>query len=87
MSHKTALRIYEWLSYILLIGATVVYFVYKSQGINLVLIILVVAVFMRLMMERTRYMACEEENEELQNDLRRLTRLLAEEKKKTEKQD
>lgn len=84
MSHKTALRIYEWLSYILLIGATVVYFVYKSQGINLVLMILVVAVFMRLMMERTRYKACEEENDELQSDLRRLTRLLAEEKKKNE---
>lgn len=84
MSHKTALRIYEWISYILLIGATVVYFVYKSQGINLVLIILVAAVFMRLMMERTRYKACEEENEELQNDLRRLTRLLAEEKKKNQ---
>ncbi|KWW29291.1 MAG: hypothetical protein AUK63_1513 [bacterium P3] len=82
MSRKTALRIYEWLSYILLVGATVVYFIYKGQGVNLVLVILIVAVFMRLMMERTRFKACEEENEELQNDLRRLTRLLAEEKRK-----
>lgn len=83
MSRKTALRIYEWISYLLLIGATVVYFIYKTQGVNLVLIILILAVFMRLMMERTRYKACEEENEELQSDLRRLTRLLAEEKKKS----
>ena len=82
MTHKTALRIYEWVSYLLLVAATVVYFVFKGEGVNLVLIILILAVFMRLMMERTRYKACEEENEELQEDLRRLTLLLAEEKKK-----
>ena len=39
---------------------------------------------MRLMMERTRYRACEEENDELRADLRRLTQLLAEEKKKNQ---
>ncbi|MBR1851266.1 MAG: hypothetical protein IJ789_07850 [Bacteroidales bacterium] len=82
MSHKTALKIYEWASYILLVAATVVYFWLKSQGVSIVLIILILAVFMRLMMERTRFRACEEENDQLQADLRRLTQLLAEEKKK-----
>ncbi|MCR5821884.1 MAG: hypothetical protein K6F85_03055 [Bacteroidales bacterium] len=82
MSHKTALKIYEWASYILLLGATVVYFWLKSQGVAIVLIILILAVFMRLMMERTRFRACEEENDELRADLRRLTQLLAEEKRK-----
>lgn len=86
MTHKTALKIYEWASYILIIGATVLYFVYKSRGINLVLLVLVVAVFMRLMMERTRFKACEEENDELKADLRRLTQVLAEEKKKNQYQ-
>lgn len=86
MTHKTALKIYEWASYILIIGATVLYFVYKSRGINLVLLVLVVAVFMRLMMERTRFKACEEENDELKADLRRLSQVLAEEKKKNQNQ-
>ncbi|MCR4659535.1 MAG: hypothetical protein K5650_04480 [Bacteroidales bacterium] len=84
MSHKTALKIYEWASYILILGATAVYFWLKSNGVAIVLIILVLAVFMRLMMERTRYRACEEENDELRADLRRLTQLLAEEKKKNQ---
>lgn len=82
MTHKTALKIYEWASYILILAATVVYFIFKARGVDLVLIILVIAVFMRLMMEKTRYKACEEENDELKDDLRRLTQLLAEEKKK-----
>ena len=40
------------------------------------------AVFCRLMMERTRRQAADAENDELKNDLRRLTQLYAEEKKK-----
>ena len=85
MTHKTTLKIYEWLSYILLLGATVVYFILKSRAVGLVMAILVLAVFARLMMERTRYKACEEENDQLKDDLRRLTLLLAEEKKKNQK--
>ncbi|MBQ0015986.1 MAG: hypothetical protein KBT04_03260 [Bacteroidales bacterium] len=81
MKHKTALTIYEWASYVLIIGATVIYFAFKPQGIPLTLVVLILAVFMRLMMERTRRKACEEENDELKNDLRRLTQLLAEAKK------
>ncbi|MBR1793099.1 MAG: hypothetical protein IJ764_05610 [Bacteroidales bacterium] len=82
MSHKTALKLYEWASYILILGATVLYFVLRERGIALTLVVLVLAVFMRLMMERTRRKACEDEITELQDDLRRLTRLLAESKKK-----
>lgn len=82
MTHNTALKIYEWGSYLLIIGATVLYFVLKERGIALVLVVLVLAVFMRLMMERTRRKACEDEINELQGDLRRLTRSLAEAQKK-----
>ena len=60
MNYQTKLRIYEWISYVLIIAATVVYFVLRSQGagaLNLTLCILVVAVFCRLMMERTRRLA------------------------------
>ncbi|MBR1798840.1 MAG: hypothetical protein IJ761_02945 [Bacteroidales bacterium] len=81
MSHKTALRIYEIASYVLIIAATVVYFAMRQQRLTLTLLILVLAIAMRMMMERHRYKACEEENDQLRDDLRRLTRLLAEEKK------
>lgn len=82
MTHKTQLRIWEWASYVLIIGATVVYLIMKTKGIMLTLIILLLALFSRLMMERVRRSACEAENEELKADLRRLTQLLAEEKKR-----
>lgn len=85
MNYQRTLRIYEWISYILIIAATVVYFVLRSQGasaLNLTLCILVVAVFCRLMMERTRRLAADAENDELKNDLRRLTQLYAEARKK-----
>lgn len=87
MNYQRTLRIYEWISYILIIAATVVYFVLRSQGAgapNLTLCILVVAVFCRLMMERTRRLAADAENDELKNDLRRLTQLYAEARKKAD---
>ena len=87
MNYQRTLRIYEWISYILIIAATVVYFVLRSRGagaLNLTLCILVVAVFSRLMMERTRRQAADTENDELKNDLRRLTQLYAEARKKAE---
>lgn len=86
MSYKTALKVYEIASYILILGATVIYFILKKEGIGLsmTLLILVLAVFCRMMMERTRYKACEEENEQLSEDLRRLTKLLADERKKNQ---
>ncbi len=89
MNYQRTLRIYEWISYILIIAATVVYFILRSRGagaLNLTLCILVLAVFCRLMMERTRRQAADAENDELKNDLRRLTQLYAEERKKNKDQ-
>ena len=85
MNYQRNLKIWEWVSYILIIGATVVYFLFHKQGawaLNITLVVLVLAVFSRLMMERTRREAADAENEELRNDLRKLTQLYAEEKKK-----
>ncbi|MBR6292729.1 MAG: hypothetical protein IKR33_07995 [Bacteroidales bacterium] len=82
MSHTTAVKIYEYASYALIIGATVIYFTLKTQGVQLTLLVLALAIFCRWMMDRHRYKACEQENDELRADLRRLTQLLAEEKKK-----
>lgn len=87
MNYQRTLRIYEWISYILIIGATAVYFIFRNQGawsLNVTLCILVLAVFSRLMMERTRRLAADAEIDELREDLRRLTQLYAEEKKKNE---
>ena len=51
----------------------------KSTAIS---IGLALAIFCRWMMDRHRYKACDEENDQLRDDLRRLTQLYAEEKKK-----
>ena len=82
MSHKTAIRIYEIASYVLILGATAIYFIMKAQGVSLTMLVLALAIFCRWMMDRHRFKACDEENDQLRDDLRRLTLLLAEEKKK-----
>lgn len=82
MTHKTKLKIYEWISYVCIAAATVICFAVKSVGPAPTLILLVLAIFCRFGMERVRRCACEEEIAELQSDVRRLTQLLAEEKKK-----
>ncbi|MBR6441540.1 MAG: hypothetical protein IKS44_05800 [Bacteroidales bacterium] len=85
MNYQRTLKIYEWISYILILGATALYFILRSHGswaLNLTLCVLVLAIFCRLMMERTRRLAADAENEELKEDLRKLTQLYAEEKKK-----
>ena len=82
MSHKTAITNYEIASYVLILGATAIYFFMKQQGLSLTMLVLALAIFCRWMMDRHRYKACDEENDGLRNDLRRLTLLLAEEKKK-----
>lgn len=84
MNSDTASKIYEWSSYILIVAATILFFVLKGTPlrINLTLITLVAAVYMRALMYRSRSRAADEENEELKRDLRRLTALLAEEKEK-----
>lgn len=90
MNHQTKLRLYEIVSYILIIGATVIYFIFREQGpgaLNLTLIVLILAVLSRMMMERTRRQAADAEIDILRNDLRRLTQLYAEEKKKNESKE
>jgi heme A synthase len=86
MSHKTAIKIYEIASYVLILGATVVYFLLRNSGtmmgLSLTMILVALAIAMRWMMERHRFKACEEELDQMKDDLRRLTLLYAEEKKK-----
>ena len=86
MSHKTAIKVYEIASYVLILGATALYFLMKQQGLSLTMLVLALAIFCRWRMDRHRYKSCEEENDSLRADLRRLTLLLAEEKKKNNKQ-
>ena len=92
MSHKTAIKIYEIVSYVLILGATAVYFMLKSRqqapglSLSLTMVLVALAVAMRWMMERHRFKACDEENDQLKEDLRRLTLLLAEEKKKNKQE-
>ena len=84
MSHKTAIRLYEIASYVLILGATAVYFMLKESPmrLSLTMMLVAVAIAMRWMMERHRSKAADQ----LNADLRRLTQLLAEEKKKNNNQ-
>lgn len=85
INYQRRLKVYEWISYILILGATVLYFVLRAEGpqaLNLTLVLLVLAITCRLMMERTRRQAADDELDELREDLRKLTQLYAEEKKK-----
>ena len=86
MSHKTAIKLYEIASYVLILGATAVYFLLKTKAptlnLSLTMILVALAIAMRWMMERHRFKACEEELDQMKDDLRRLTLLYAEEKKK-----
>ena len=87
MSHKTAIRLYEIISYVLILGATIIFFMLKDSPmrLSLTMILVTLAVAMRWLMERERAMSADEEIDQLQADLRRLTQLLAEEKKKNSK--
>ena len=95
MNHKTALKVYEIVSYVLIICAKVafVFFTFRDnislmQRVNSTFVLLVsvlllaAAGFARMFMERERFRSCDEENDKLREDLRRLTLLLAEERKK-----
>lgn len=87
MSHKTAIRLYEIISYVLILGATIIFFMLKDSPmrLSLTMILVTLAVAMRWLMERERAKSADEEIDQLQADLRRLTQLLAEEKKKNSK--
>lgn len=84
MSNQTAIKVYEWLSWILIMTATIFVFLQnRLQGsLTIAALLLAIGMFLRMLMERTRRQGCEEELQELTSDLRRLTALLAEEKKK-----
>ena len=84
MSHKTAIKLYEIASYVLILGATAIYFMLKDSPIRLsvTMMLVALAIAMRWLMERHRAKSADEEIDQLQDDLRRLTQLLAEEKKK-----
>lgn len=81
MRKETAIKLWEWSSYIVILGATLVFFLFK-KNLDITLLLLVVAVYLRVMMYRTKYKACQEENELLESDLRKLTHLLESQKKK-----
>lgn len=81
MTDNTAAKIYEWGSYVLILAATVLFFA-MDRNVNITLLVLVVAVYLRVMMYRTRSQSAIKENEELKSDLRRLTQLLKEKENK-----
>ena len=89
MSHKTAIRIYEIASYVLILVATAAFFMMENtdpRRTPILLLLLIVAIFCRWMMERHRFKSAEAEIDQLQEDLRKLTLLLAQEKKKNQQQ-
>ena len=48
INYQRRLRIFEWISYLLIVGATVLYFMLRSQGpqaLNLTLVLLVLVYF------------------------------------------
>ncbi|MCR4829353.1 MAG: hypothetical protein K5864_07825 [Bacteroidales bacterium] len=75
MKKYTVSRIWEGASYVLILGGTVYYFVSgKETGITMIIVAL--AIFCYAMTYRVRYRICQDENEELRSDIRRLTNLL-----------
>ena len=89
MSHKTIVKIYEIASYVLILIATALVLVPQlkaaMQGVNhlaVVMILIALAMAARWGMEHHRFRSAEDEIDQLQADMRRLTLLLAEEKKK-----
>lgn len=81
MEKSKQVKLYEWASYILIVAATVYFFV-SHKEVTITMMGILLALFCRNMMCRVRCKMYEEENEELKVDLRRLTNLLEVEKKK-----
>ena len=89
MSHKTAIKIYEIASYVLILAATAIYLVpaikAHLEGYNVLaftMILITLAVACRWGMSQHRFKSAEEEIDQLQNDLRKLTLLMAESNKR-----
>lgn len=85
MEKSTQAKLYEWASYLIIVAATVYFFV-SHKEVTITMLGIVVALFCRNMMYRVKYKMYEEENEELKVDLRRLTNLYEIEKKKNNNQ-
>ena len=51
MDSKKAIKFYEWASYVLILAATAVFFL-MEKNVSLTLLVLVVAVYLRVMMYR-----------------------------------
>ena len=82
MDRSVLTKIYGVLSFLLLIGAFVVFFVMKNN--MWVLITLMFAIFFHMMMERSNRIVIERENHKLKDDLRHLTHILEFSKKDDE---
>ena len=82
MDRSILTKIYGILSFLLLIGAFVVFFAVKNS--TWVLITLMFAIFFRMLMERSSRIAIERENTKLKDDLRHLTHILEYERKNDE---
>ncbi|MBQ9638810.1 MAG: hypothetical protein IJV22_04565 [Bacteroidales bacterium] len=75
MSNSTAEKIYRWASYAMLAAATVAFFA-TGRNVQLTLLLLVVAVYLRALMYRSRSLRYAEENEELRQMARQLTNMI-----------
>ena len=82
MDRSILTKIYGILSFLLLIGAFVVFFAVKNS--TWVLITLMFAIFFRMLMERSNRIAIDRENQKLKDDLRHLTHILEFSKKEDE---
>lgn len=74
MDRKLLSKIFVVLAYCFLIGACVGAFAYKGTVIPLWA--LLIALLFKMLQERSKRIAIEQENEKLKDDLRRLTHLL-----------
>ena len=82
MDRSILTKIYGILSFLLLIGAFVVFFAVKNS--TWVLITLMFAIFFRMLMARSNRIAIDRENQKLKDDLRPLTHILEFSKKEDE---
>lgn len=84
MSKSNASKLFEWLSYLFIAGATAAFFL-THKDVAITLLLLIIAVYMRALMYRTKYHICQEENEELMKDLKQAASLLRQREKKDTK--
>ena len=79
MNQKTVARVFDVLSFLALITTAVFYIVYKDEAgrINyFILLMLVIAIFFRMIGMQFKYNALKKENQELKKDLKDLTTIL-----------